>query len=124
MQKKFPSHSRTSTQLRRRSGANAVYPPAPPRLYRRSIDLPKLVAMWPDEIADISKAGRLRLIAKLRGALRAERRRGVAGHWTYDLARHHQLLSAYRAEIAALLAMANRPSAHKKNPDQKPGCAP
>ena len=75
---------------------------APPRLYRRSIDLPKLVALWPSEIADTSTAGRLRLIAKLRSALRAERRRGIAGHWTYDLARHQELLAAYRAEVGGI----------------------
>ncbi len=74
-----------------------------PRHYRRSIDLPKLVALWPTEVADTSRTGRLRLVAKLRCALRAERRRGIAGHWTYDLARHHQLLAAYRAETAALI---------------------
>jgi len=37
-------------------------------------------------------------IARLRSALRRERARGRAGHWTYDLARHlslaHQLREA------------------------------
>lgn len=68
--------------------------------YVRSRDLPKLIGMWPAEIADISKAGRERLIAKLKRALRAERQRGLAGHWSYDLARHSQLLEAYRLEVA------------------------
>jgi hypothetical protein len=55
--------------------------------------------MWPCETADRSEAGRLRILARLRKALREERQRGIAGHWTYDLARHHQLLMAYRAEV-------------------------
>jgi hypothetical protein len=35
-------------------------------------------------------------------ALRAARRRGRAGHWTYDLNRHIGLVQAFRAERAAL----------------------
>jgi hypothetical protein len=48
----------------------------------------------------------------LRRALRAERQRGIGGHWSYDLARHAQLLHAYRAEAKAYLrdAMAASPS--------------
>jgi hypothetical protein len=42
----------------------------------------------------------LRILARLRKALRAERRRGLAGHWTYDLARHVELLRVYRLELA------------------------
>ena len=68
--------------------------------YLRSRDLPKLIGLWPREIEDISFAGRARLIAKLKRALRDERRRGLAGHWTYDLARHSQLLAAYKIELA------------------------
>lgn len=62
--------------------------------------------LWPDEILDDSLAGRLRLLAKLRRALRAERQRGVGGHWTYDLARHRGLLAAYRAEAEAVRHLA------------------
>jgi hypothetical protein len=47
------------------------------------------------------------LIARLRRALRAERQRGVAGHWTYNLSRHADLLRAYRAELES----AGQPSA-------------
>lgn len=70
--------------------------------YKRASELPKLLPLWPCEIADTSQSGRLRVVAKLRRALRAERQRGLAGHWTYDLARHRQLLAAFRAETAAL----------------------
>ncbi|HAH63923.1 MAG TPA: hypothetical protein DCL72_00255 [Rhizobiales bacterium] len=41
-------------------------------------------------------------LMKLRRALRAERRRGLAGHWSYDLNRHLGLLSAYKGELARL----------------------
>lgn len=68
--------------------------------YCRASDLPKLVALWPHECADTSLKGRARLILKLRRALRQERLRGISGHWTYDLARHAQLLAAYHCELA------------------------
>lgn len=68
--------------------------------YLRSRDLPLLLPMWPAELDDISPAGRSRIVAMLRRALRAERARGLAGHWTYDLARHAQLRTALDAELA------------------------
>lgn len=70
--------------------------------YDRERDLPRLVALWPADLADTSRGARLRLLAKLRSALRRERQRGLAGHWCYDLARHAGLLAAYREEAAAL----------------------
>lgn len=77
--------------------------------YDRARDLPGLVALWPAEMADGSLAGRLRLLARLRTALRRERQRGLAGHWAYDLARHARLLEAYRREAAALVATQQHP---------------
>ena len=70
--------------------------------YVRARDLPKLIALWPHELEDRSEAGRLHIIAKLRRALRAERRRALASHWSYDLNRHLALLSAYEGQRAAL----------------------
>ena len=70
----------------------------------RQRDLLRLLPLWPHEIADETPAARRRVIALLRRALRAERQRGLAGHWTYDLSRHAQLLAAYRSEVAALNA--------------------
>ncbi len=70
--------------------------------YDRARDLPPLIALWPHEMTDRSEAGRQRLIAKLKRALREERRRGIAGHWTYSLARHAGLLRAYRHELGML----------------------
>jgi hypothetical protein len=49
--------------------------------YSRARDLPKLIVLWPDELGDQSPEGTFRVLAKLRLALRAERRRGLAGHW-------------------------------------------
>lgn len=68
----------------------------------RARDLPRLLALWPHEIEDQSEAGRQHSLAKLRRALRAERRRAHAAHWSYDLNRHLGLLSAYKGEMANL----------------------
>ena len=81
---------------------NATF--APTRVaasYQRARDLPRLLPLWPHEIEIASIAEHARLLARMRRALRMERQRGIAGHWTYDLARHAQLLCAYRAETAA-----------------------
>jgi len=88
-------------------GSRVASPPdTPPMLaefagYERGRDLPKLLPLWEWELATPSEAEHARLLARLRRALRAERQRGLSGHWTYDLARHAQLLRAYRAEVAA-----------------------
>lgn len=59
--------------------------------------------LWPGELEDRSPEGRLALLARLRRALRAERRRGVAGDWAYDLARHRALVALYRREAQEAL---------------------
>jgi hypothetical protein len=59
------------------------------------------MAAAPSEIADRSFYGRAVLISKLTRFLEAERQRGLAGHWTYELARHRALLAIYRHEKAA-----------------------
>lgn len=66
--------------------------------YERARDLPLLLPLWPDELADETQEGRARIIAKLQHALRRERRNGINGHWTYNLARHEALLTALRHE--------------------------
>jgi hypothetical protein len=63
--------------------------------------LPWLMAAAPSELADRSYYGRAGLIAKLARVLAAERCRGLAGHWTYELARHRALMAVYRQETAA-----------------------
>jgi hypothetical protein len=79
----------------------------------------RLLLLWPHEVEDGSREGRERLLARLRSALRAERRRGIAGHWTYDLARHVELLRVYRTELEALGSLPPRP--HCLQPAPRPG---
>jgi hypothetical protein len=86
---------------RRRTLLAAVAPPQQRRPYDRRQELPRVLPLWPHELEDDSPHGRARILRKLLRALRAERRRGVAGHWTYDLARHRQLLRVWRLELAA-----------------------
>jgi len=74
------------------------------RSYSRARDLPRLIALWPYELADFTPEGGTRILSKLRQALRAERRRARAGHWSYELNRHLALLGAYKGEIALLRA--------------------
>ncbi|PTW57689.1 hypothetical protein C8N35_110168 [Breoghania corrubedonensis] len=60
--------------------------------------LARLIGAEPGEGESAQRA----VVARLAKALRGERRRGKAGHWTYDLNRHIALLQAYRAERALL----------------------
>ena len=66
--------------------------------YVRERMLPRLIGASPTELADTSVPGRRALLARLARALRGERNRGRAGHWTYDLNRHIGLSQAYQAE--------------------------
>lgn len=70
--------------------------------YLRARDLPRLIALWPQELADQSPEGSLLILSKLRRALRAERRRALAGHWSYELNRHLGLMTAYKAELGLM----------------------
>lgn len=76
--------------------------------YRRERHLAALIACWPDEIRDMGAETTTRIVAALKAAVRAERRRGRAGHWTYDLNRHISLVEALKAERARLAAITNR----------------
>ncbi len=69
--------------------------------------LARLLPLWPHELNDMTPAGREKRIGLLRKALRAERRRGLTGHWTYDLGRHSALLRCYKREIELDSASAN-----------------
>lgn len=94
---------RISTHRRspRRSAQRRAKTPAQAPAYDRRTELPRVLPLWPHELDDLTPQGRAHVLSKLRCALRAERRRGVAGHWTYDLARHAELLRVYRLELAA-----------------------
>jgi hypothetical protein len=72
--------------------------------------------VWPHKLEDETLAGRERLLTRLLSALRAERRRGISGHWTSDLGRHVELLRIYRAELAAVRRCRIGSRAPGKNP--------
>jgi hypothetical protein len=91
----------TSRQRRHHQGRTRAIRP-PQQAIDRRVALSRLLALWPHELDDESAEARVRVLGRLRRALRAERRRGLAGHWTYDLARHIELLRLYRAELADL----------------------
>ena len=69
--------------------------------YDHDRDLPRLIPLWPKDLQDRSPSARIKLLGKLRQALRQERRRGTSGHWTYSVSRHKALLDAYRCEARA-----------------------
>jgi hypothetical protein len=79
-------------------------------LYDRRRHLPRVLPVGPDEIDDVSEDAGRRIVKRLAGALRAERARGRAGHWAYDLNRHLALIQAYRAERRRLVQLAGAKS--------------
>jgi hypothetical protein len=66
--------------------------------YDRRRTLPRLLPLDPRELDAEDPAVRRVILARLKSALRAERRRGRAGHWAYDLDRHLALLQAIAGE--------------------------
>ena len=76
--------------------------------YNRARHLPRLIPVEPKDLADQRPEARRAILARLARALRAERNRGRAGHWTYDLNRHIALKQAYVAERGRLAAMSHR----------------
>lgn len=56
-------------------------------------ELEVALALWPWERAEMRSMGIEGWRKRLTSALITERRRGLAGHWTYDLARHRTLKS-------------------------------
>lgn len=72
------------------------------RDFDREAELPRLIGVWPSELRTESLDAAARIVALLRKAIRSERQRGRAGHWTYDLNRHLALAEALRAEQARL----------------------
>lgn len=93
--------SRQRTDRERQARPMPLGRRASARPYDRRTELPRILPLWPHEVDDETPEGRRKIVCKLRRALRAERRRGVSGHWTYDLARHAELLRIYRLELAA-----------------------
>ena len=74
--------------------------------YERSRMLVRLLPVGPDEMAGHEPETTRRIVLKLARALRTERARGRAGHWTYDLNRHIGLMQALKAEQERLAAAA------------------
>jgi len=68
------------------------------QMYVRQRDLPRILPIGPEELADETREACKRILARLARALRAERNRGRAGHWMYDLNRHIALAQACAAE--------------------------
>ena len=87
------------------AASNAAHAAPKPDPQDRVRNLARLLPLWPSELSDVSIDGRRRIIALMERALRAERKRGRAGHWAYDLARHAALHRAWIAERAALVAL-------------------
>ncbi len=79
-------------------GASAAATSSGARDYDRARMLPRLVGFDLRELKKPGPALDAAIRAKLERALRSERQRGVAGHWTYDLNRHLALMQALDAE--------------------------
>jgi hypothetical protein len=104
-EKRVPSKERVSARAR---GAFAATVRAGAASYRRERMLPGLVGLWPRDLRGEEPEATRCIVRRLAAALRAERNRGRAGHWSYDLNRHialHQAYAAERARLAAALAM-------------------
>ncbi|RIA55415.1 hypothetical protein [Dichotomicrobium thermohalophilum] len=71
----------------------------------RTRRLARLVPLWPSEIESTDPADAERVVAALERALRGERKRGRAGHWSYDVNRHMALTRALQDERARLAAL-------------------
>jgi hypothetical protein len=99
-----PGQARAAEAAMARSAAASValVTNAGADVYDRSRHLARVLPVGPAEIADESISARRRIVARLARALRAERNRGRAGHWTYDLNRHIALRQAYLAESRLL----------------------
>lgn len=94
--------------------------------YDRLRDLPRLLRLWPEEVLRLGNGEQAWLVAKLRDILRAERQRGIARHWSYDISRHAALLRAYRAEDVVLRkqTLHQRGAPNKKTESKPLGPAP
>ena len=96
-----------------------------PSGYDRNRDLPRLLALWPEDAARLARSDLADVISRLARAIRAERRQALAGRWTYDLARHAALIRAHSTELEALRHARRRKALEglARRPDrQQPHC--
>ena len=85
--------------------------------YQRS-HLRRLMPVGPDELGESGGPQATNsLLLKIGRALRGERARGSAGHWTYDINRHMALAQAYVAESHRL----RREGGADAKPSAQPG---
>lgn len=99
-----PQHLRMITRTNTPPALSATALNQQSDAHRRE-DLKRLVPIWPAEADDLSLSGRRHIIRCLARALRAERRRGLAGHFAYNINRHAGLITIYKQERAALIAL-------------------
>lgn len=71
-------------------------------LYERKRHLRRLLPQASEDFRNEDAETTRAILMRLAAAMRAERRRGRAGHWTYDLNRHIALAQAFRAEKEGL----------------------
>lgn len=120
MQDRPRRSERERREARQGSTAMRIFGPmaeAGAAAYLRARGLPRLIALWPREPDDHSPEGCRRVLAKLRSALRAERRRALSGHWSYDLNRHLGLISAYKGKLAGLNRIEAQPNCTRRDKD-------
>ena len=103
------TRSQRTTLARRAESALCHAERAGAILYDRRRDLARLIHLDPFKALPDTPETTDAILAGLRRALRAERNRGRAGHWTYDLNRHIALRQAYAAE-ASRISRWNRPT--------------
>jgi hypothetical protein len=72
--------------------------------YERARHLPGLIGIDPGALSDGGAMPKKAILARLKLALRTERRRAKAGHWAYDLNRHIALRQALMVEENDLAA--------------------
>ena len=82
----------------------------------RTRRLARLVPLWPREIESTDISAAKRVVTALERALRGERRRGRAGHWSYDMNRHMALSRALREERARLESLRRTGTAGASSP--------
>ncbi|MDK9697501.1 MAG: DUF6477 family protein [Siculibacillus sp.] len=90
--------------------------PAAVEPWDRTRMLPRLIPVGPEELADESREGRLAMLRRLARALRGERMRGRAGHWSYSLDRHVALVRAWAAEHRLIAATEGRRDRARERP--------
>jgi hypothetical protein len=105
LKREFPGKMTAEPTGAIKPGRQSTGPQTGSTSFRRDIMLPRLIPVCPAEIADASAGGRRQVLRRLAKALRGERARGRAGHWSYSLNRHIGLLQAFRAERAAFRAL-------------------